>query len=342
MRVLVTGHLGYIGTVLTRMLADEGFEAAGLDSDLFRRCTFCDGLVDIPTVRKDIRDVEPDDVKGFDAVIHLAALANDPLGDLNPEVTLEVNYHATVRLAELCRESGVERFVFSSSCSNYGSGGREMLTESSPFRPVTPYGWSKALAEQALSSMATDRFSPVFLRNATVYGVSPRLRFDLVLNNLVAWAVTTGRVLLKSDGTPWRPIVHVEDACRAFIAALEAPRDVIHNRAFNVGRTDENFQITDLARLVGEVVPGCHVEFAKGASPDKRCYKVNCDRIKRDLDGFTPQWDARRGARQLYDAYRNHALTVEEFEGPRYQRIGHMRMLIEEGTVGTDLRYRER
>jgi nucleoside-diphosphate-sugar epimerase len=340
MRVLVTGHLGYIGTILTRMLVGEGFEVAGIDADLFRRCTFCEGMVNIPTVCKDIRDVELEDIRGFDAVLHLAALANDALGDLNPEVTLAVNYRATVRLAELAREAGARRFIFSSSCSNYGAGGEQMLTEESPFRPVTVYGRSKVLAEQALCDLATDSFSPVLLRNATVYGVSPRLRFDLVLNNLVAWGFTTGEVRLKSDGTPWRPVVHVEDVCRAFMAVLNAPRDLVHNEAFNVGRTSENFQVRDLARIAAETVSGCSVGFAEGASPDERCYRVNCDKIARALQ-FQPQWDARRGAEELHAAYKMEGLDLDEFDGPKYKRIAHLRSLMESGVIGDDLRRAE-
>ncbi|MHC4788782.1 MAG: NAD-dependent epimerase/dehydratase family protein [Planctomycetota bacterium] len=341
MQVLVTGHLGYIGTVLTRMLVEAGFEVAGIDSDLFRRCTFCEGIVQVPTARKDIRDVELDDVRGFDAVIHLAALANDLLGDLNPRTALEINYRATVRLAELSRKAGVGRFLFSSSCSSYGASGEQMLTEQSPFRPVTVYAESKVLAEGALSQLATDAFSPVCLRNATAYGVSPRLRFDLVLNNLVAWGVTTGKILLKSDGTPWRPLVHVEDICRAFIAILRAPRELIHNEAFNVGRTDQNFQVRDLAQLISEVRPGCRVEFADEAGADARCYRVNCDKIARTLKDYRPQWDVRRGVEQLWEAYQKGGLVLEEFEGPRFRRVKHIRKLIEDGIVGADLHYRQ-
>jgi nucleoside-diphosphate-sugar epimerase len=340
MRVLVTGHLGYIGTLLTRMLVEEGYDVCGIDSDLFRRCTFCDGIVNVPTTRLDIRDVGKDALKGFDAVAHLAALANDALGDLDPEITLDVNYRATVRLAELSKSAGVKRFIFSSSCSNYGAAGEEMLTEESPFRPVTAYGRSKVLAEQALSEMATDGFSPTFLRNATCYGVSPRLRFDLVLNNLVAWAVTTGKIHLKSDGSPWRPVAHIEDVCRAFIAALKAPRELVHNEAFNVGRTSENYQIRDLALIVAETLPECSVEFARDASPDKRCYRVNCDKIARTLKDFRPQWDARRGAEELRASFTGKGLSLDEFEGTRYRRVTHLRKLMEDGIVGSDLRYR--
>jgi len=344
MRVLVTGHLGYIGAAMTPMMLAEKFDVVGLDSDLYSRCTFGEGLVDVPTICKDIRDVEPDDLRGFDAICHLAGLSNDPLGNLNPQLTYEINHRASVRLAELAKLAGVGRFVFSSSCSNYGAAGDDVLTEQSAFNPVTPYGESKVMVERDVSALADDRFSPTFLRNATAYGVSPRIRFDLVLNNLVAWAFATGRVMLKSDGSPWRPIVHIEDIARAFIAVLKAPREVVHNEAFNVGVTRENYRIRELAEIVAETVPGCQVEFASGAAPDKRCYRVNCDKIIRTLAahgaGFEPRWNARLGARQLYESYAKTGVTLEEFEGPRYQRIGHIRSLIESGVLGADLRYR--
>jgi nucleoside-diphosphate-sugar epimerase len=343
-RVLVTGHRGYIGTVLVPALLARGHAAAGLDSDLFARCTFgaADAIASVPEVCKDIRDVEPADVQGFDAVIHLAGLSNDPLGDYDPALTLEINYRATVRLAELARTAGVRRFVFSSSCSNYGAGGEDLLDETAAFHPVTPYGESKVLAERELSAMARDDFSPILLRSATAYGVSPRLRFDLVLNNLVAWALTTGRVLLKSDGTPWRPIVHVEDIARAFVAVLEAPRALVHGEAFNVGATGENYRIRDLAAIVEDTVPGSRVEFADGASPDRRNYRVSCDKLARTFPGARPRWTARAGARQLHEAYRRVGLGAGEFEGPRYKRIAHVRELRADGVLDESLRVRPR
>jgi nucleoside-diphosphate-sugar epimerase len=338
MRVLVTGHEGYIGTILVPLLLSAGHEVIGLDSSLFNRCTFCEGIQPVPSIQKDIRDVELRDVEGFDAILHLAGLSNDPLGDLNPELTLEINYHAAVRMATLAKHAGVRRFVFSSSCSNYGAGGSDFLTEDSPFNPVTPYGISKVRVEQDVSKMADDRFSPTFLRSATAYGVSPRLRFDLVLNNLVAWAYSTGRIFIKSDGTPWRPIVHIEDISRAFLAVMEAPLDVVHNQSFNVGRTQDNYQIRELAEIVKETVPNTTVEYAADAGPDKRCYRVNCDRIRQMLPAFQPQWDARRGAAELYQAFRNTSLTVEDFEGERFKRIAHLRRLLADGEITPDLR----
>jgi len=340
MRVLVTGHLGYIGSVLTPMLLAEGFEVVGLDSDLYRRCTFGDGPVKVPNIAKDIRNTSPEDIEGFDAVCHLAALSNDPLGDLDPNLTYEINYKASVRLAELAKSAGVRRFVFSSSCSCYGAAGNEMLTEEAPFNPVTPYGKSKVWVERDISALADADFSPVFLRNATAYGVSPRLRFDLVLNNLAAWAFTTGKIMMKSDGSPWRPIVHIRDIALAFIAVLNAPRELVHNEAFNVGVTGDNLQIRDIAKIVGQTVPGCKVAFAEGALPDTRNYRVDCGKLPRTLVSFRPQWNARRGAKELYEAYKKYGLTLEEFEGPRYQRIAHIRKLLSDGILDKSLRFK--
>jgi nucleoside-diphosphate-sugar epimerase len=338
MRVIVTGHEGYIGTRLVPLLLSAGHEVTGVDSNLFARCTFCPGILQIPALQKDIREVGAEDLEGFDAVIHLAGLSNDPLGDLDPELTFEINHLASVRLAELAKVAGVPRFLFSSSCSNYGAGGTEMLDESSPFNPVTPYGMSKVRAECDIGKLADDDFSPTFLRSATVYGVSPRLRFDLVLNNLVAWAFASGRIHIKSDGSPWRPLVHIEDISRAFLAIMEAPRDLVHNEAFNVGRTEENYQVRDIAKVVEETVPSSKVQFAGGAGPDQRCYRVDCSKIQRILPAFQPQWDIRAGAAELYQAFSKTDLTVEDFEGERFKRVAHLRKLISDGEVDATLR----
>ena len=339
MRVLLTGHRGYIGTVLGPMLLEHGHEVVGLDTDFYERCTFTDMVSDINGMRKDIRDIQKDDVEGFDAIIHLAGLSNDPLGDYRPELTQEINEKASVRLAKLAKDAGVKRFLFASSCSNYGAAGADFLKENASFNPVTPYGISKVRVEMALSRMADNDFSPTYLRASTVYGLSPRLRFDLVVNNLTAWAYTTGRVYLKSDGTPWRPNVHIDDISRAYIAVLHAPRELVHNEAFNVGITTENYQMQEIAEIVKEVIPGCKIEYAPDAGPDKRCYRVDCNKIACALHDFKPQWTVRRGIEQLYEQYKKVGLTLEEFEGPKYMRIAHVKYLVSEGLLNEKLRW---
>jgi len=340
MRVLVTGHQGFIGSVMVPLLLEVGHEVVGMDTDYYRDCTFVGALADVPFIRRDIRDALPSDVAGFDAVIHLAALSNDPLGDFDPELTYQINHRATVHLAKLARDAQVPRFLFSSSCSNYGASGDRLLDEDAPFNPVTPYGVSKVRAEQDLLGLASDEFSPVMLRSATAYGVSPRLRCDIVLNNLTAWAVATGKVRIKSDGTPWRPIVHVEDICRAFLAVLAAPREAVHAQAFNVGRKEENYRIRELAEIVRETVPGCSVELAGGASPDARNYRVDSSKIARLVPAFEPRWTAREGAKQLYEMFRRTGITVDEFEGFRFSRIGQIKKLLAGGRLDAQLRWR--
>ena len=340
MNVLLTGHKGYIGSVMTPLLLDAGHTVHGLDADLFEGCSFDeDGMTTIPETRKDLRDVQQSDVEGFDVVIHLANLSNDPLGNLDPDLTYAINHRATVRLAELARDAGVGRFVFSSSCSLYGAAGQDRVTEEADFNPVTPYGTAKVLAERDIRPLASESFSPIFMRNGTVYGISPRLRFDLVVNNLTAWAVATGQIRMKSDGSPWRPLVHVEDVCTAFLTALEAPREAIHNEAFNVGSTSENYQVRDVATIVGEVVPDCAVSFADGASPDSRSYRVAFEKITERL-GWSPKWTVRDGAEQVYEILRGLKLAPEVFEGERYSRIEHLKVLLADGRVSPDLRWR--
>jgi nucleoside-diphosphate-sugar epimerase len=340
MRILVTGHRGYIGTVLVDRIKAAGHEVVGVDTELYEDCTF-GGNKDsgISTINKDIRELSPSDLDGINAIAHLAGICNDPLGDLLPETTYEINHAATVRLAKIARASGVRRFVFSSSCSVYGAAGQEWIDECSDPNPITPYGLSKWRAELDLRCLADDCFSPVFLRSATAYGFSPRIRFDLVLNNLTAHAFTSGRVLLKSDGMSWRPIVHIEDIGRAFVAAIEAPADIVHNEIFNVGITTENYRIREIAEIVEQTVPGSRVEFAVGAGPDKRTYRVDCSKISRLLPKFRPQWTARRGARELYNRYSEHGLLLEDFEGARYQRLGYLQSLMASGAIDGRLRW---
>lgn len=341
MRVLITGNEGYIGTVMAPFLSRAGFEVAGLDSGLFRGCDFGRVADAIPTLQRDIRDVRAGDLEGFDAVIHLAAISNDPLGNLNPRCTYDINHVASVRLAGLARQAGVGRFLYSSSCSVYGAASPDdILDESASFSPVTPYAESKVLVEKDVAGLASDDFSPVFLRNATVYGSSPRLRGDLVVNNLVGWAFTSGRVLLKSDGTPWRPLVHVEDLSRAFMAALRAPRECIHGQAFNVGRSTENYRIADVAAIVQDVVPGSRVEFESGAGPDPRCYRVDFGKIERELPGYDPCWTVRRGVEELLRDYEREGLEATDLEGSRYLRIRRIQELSERGELDADLRWK--
>jgi nucleoside-diphosphate-sugar epimerase len=340
-RVLVTGHNGYIGCALVPLLQEAGHEVAGLDNFLYETCTFGDDVEEIPALRKDVRDVELADLEGFEAVIHLAAISNDPVGDLNPDTTYEINHRAASRLAGLAKEAGVSRFLFSSSCSLYGAAGDGFLDEGAAFNPVTPYGHSKILAEDDMRLLADDEFSPTYLRNATAYGVSARLRGDLVVNNLVGYAFTTGEVLIKSDGTPWRPLVHIEDISLAFVAALHAPRERVHNLALNVGDTAENYRIREVAAMVEDVVPGSTVTYADDAAPDIRNYRVTCDRIVEILPDFAPRWTVRRGVEELYDAYRRVGLTYEDFLSRRFLRIKHVKELQAEGVLDERLRRRE-
>jgi nucleoside-diphosphate-sugar epimerase len=340
MRVLVTGHNGYIGTVMVPMLLGAGHDVVGLDSDLFEQCTFCPGIKTIPELRMDLRDVPPGSLEGFDAIVHLAALSNDPLGDLNPDITYDINHAASVRLARLAKAAGVPRFLYSSSCSSYGKAGDDLVDETATLHPITAYAISKVRVERDVASLADDAFSPTFLRNATAYGVSPRLRFDLVLNNLVAWAFAESRVHIKSDGTPWRPIVHIEDIARAFVAVLAAPREAVHNQALNVGQTEENYRIRELAEIVREVVPGSVIDYAKDGGPDPRCYRVDFGKIGRLVPEFKPQWNARRGAEELYAAYQTMGLRLDDCEGPRFKRIDHLKQLLATGRVDAALRWR--
>jgi len=338
MKVLVTGHRGYIGVEMVSVLRAAGYEVSGLDTGYFDACDFRAPPDDVPNLNVDLRDITAASLQGFEAVLHLGALSNDPLGNINPDLTYDINLHASVRLARAAKAAGVKRFLFSSSCSLYGAGGDGFLNESAAFNPQTPYGESKIRVEQELTSLADASFSPVYLRNATAYGVSRRLRADIVVNNLVGHAITTGKVLLQSDGSPWRPLVHLRDIIQAFERCLTAPIDVIHDQAFNVGKTTENFRIREVANLVAEIVPNCEVAFAAGASADSRDYRVDFSKIETQLPGFEAKWTLRAGIEELYQAYKAAGMSREEWQGPRYYRLPTIKSLIAQGTLDTNLR----
>jgi len=343
MLVLVTGNRGYIGSVMVPMLQAAGFEVIGLDSDLFEGSVFGDaaitgGIPNIPYLRKDIRDIDLSDLKGVDAIVHLCALSNDPLGNLNPKVTYEINQEGSVRLAKLAKKAGIQRFVFSSSCSVYGASSSEIVNEESEVNPLTPYAISKVLAEERIKKFADSNFCPTFLRSSTAYGLSPMLRFDLVVNNFVAWSYTKGTVLLKSDGSAWRPFIHIEDISRAFVTVLNAPHDLVRGQIFNVGKNEENYRIREVAEIVERIVPNSRIGYVEGAEADSRSYKVEFDKIARVLPDFRPKWSVISGAKQLYDAYAKVGLLVEDFEGPRYRRILNLKNSLRSGRLDSNLR----
>jgi len=338
MKILLTGHLGYIGSVMGPMLERAGHSVMGVDAAYFAHCTFEDPTL-VPGIQADVREPLVEFLRGSDAVVHLAALSNDPLGNLNARLTREINHRASVRLAQAAKRAGVPRFVFASSCSLYGIAGDGMLDESAPFHPITPYGDSKVAVERDVAALADERFSPTFMRNATAYGVSPRLRADVVVNNLVGYAFTTGEVVIQSDGTAWRPLVHVEDFSRAFLAVLAAPREKVHNEAFNVGRTSENYRVRDLADLVQSLVPGSRVRYANGVGPDPRSYRVDCSKLEETLPAYQPVWTVERGVRELREAFARHGLTAAEFLGDRYFRIKQIQQLQRTGRLSADLRW---
>lgn len=334
-RVLVTGATGFIGAVMVPMLERAGHTVTPVDLGLYREAGFA-GRAPLPDGR-DVRTLEKSDLEGHDAVIHLAGISNDPVGNVDPELTYDVNHRASSRLAELARASGVRRFLFSSSCSLYGATDQPYVTETAPMSPVTPYAESKVRVEEDLRQMASDEFSPTYLRNATVYGASPALRLDLVVNSLTAWAVATGRIVLESNGTPWRPQIHVEDVAAAFLAVLETPLEVVHDEAFNVGTTAENYQVRDIAGMVAEAVEGAELEFTPDAGPDARSYRVDFSKIENKITRFRPTWTVAKGIDQLARQFREVNLTEEDF--PRYTRLAEITRLQREGRIDADLNW---
>lgn len=350
MNILVTGNQGYIGSIMTKMLLDKGYQATGFDTGFYNGCNFSSKAdktnllyfgecsFGINQIKKDIRDISLENLEGIDAIIHLSGLSNDPLSIFVPQLTDEINFQATVRLAKLAKEKGIKRFIFASSCSMYGIAEDEPVSEESSLAPVTAYAVSKADSEKALSEMADEKFSPIFLRPGTAYGISPMLRCDLVVNNLTGWAFTTGKIKIMSDGTPWRPVIHVEDFCRGFIACLEAPIELVHNQAFNLSQNSENYQIREIAEAVKEVVPGCEIKYTGEHGADSRTYKVSFDKISTVLkDYFKPAWNLKKGVKQIYEAFKEHGLTQEEFIGHKYVRLNQLKKLIAEKKINENL-----
>ena len=334
MKVLVAGDRGYIGAVLVPVLRAGGHEVEGCDVGLYEGCDLGPALPHgSRPATIDMRGVMPADLSGYDAVLCLAALSNDPLGDLNPAATFSVNLAGTLQLARAAKQAGVERFLFSSSCSLYGAAGSSAVAEDADLHPVTPYGETKALAERELSALADDNFSPTYLRNATAYGVSTRLRLDIVVNNLTAVALTAGQVRLESDGTPWRPLVHVEDISRTFLAVLGAPRELVHDQAFNVGRADDNLRVRDLAEMVRDSVQGATVSLPHDAGPDVRSYRVDFAKLESAFPDLKLRWSVPDGIAELVRAFTDHGLTYDDFISSRYVRLRRIRELLACGAV---------
>jgi len=338
-RILITGHDGYLGSVMAPHLTAAGYDVVGLDTGYFSECSLIPDLGKVPAVKKDLRNLAAADLAGFDAVIHLAALSNDPIGNLNDSWTEEINYQASVKLAELARAAGVERFLFSSSCIMYGSADTLVVNEDSPLDPKTEYARSKVKAERAITALADKNFSPVFIRNGTVYGVSPRMRFDTVLNDLVGSAATTGKVVVHSDGKPWRPVMHVQDVARYFQAMLEAPKEKIHNQAFNAGANELNHQIIELAEIAVKTVPGCKLEMVPKPGADQRTYKADFGKFARTFPDFKFKWNAVRGAAELYGAYKQVGLTHAGYTDKKFTRLKWLRYLLDTGRLDGALRW---
>jgi len=340
--ILITGNTGYIGAVMTKFFQDHGYKVVGVDCDYYRGCDFFSGMVKAhKQLFKDVDVLTLQDLEGVEAVIHLAALSNDPLGELNPKLTHQINCVSSVRLAKLAKEAKVSRYLFSSSCSVYGiAPGDKAINEQDKVNPLTAYAKAKIDTETEVAKLADKDFHPVFLRNATAYGLSPRLRLDLVANNLTAWAHLTGKVSIMSDGTPWRPIIHIEDICAAFLAAVKAPTEKIHNQAFNVGLDSENYRVKDIAECVRVAVLNSKVEILNTAGSDERSYRVDFSKIKNELPEFKPSWDLAKGVDQLYCAYKKYKLDKAGFDSSFYFRIRRIQQLIKENKVDKNIKWR--
>ena len=339
-RILITGHNGYIGSVMSPHLAAAGYDVVGIDTGFFGECSLVPDLGLVGTIKKDIRDLNARDLENFYAVIHLAALSNDPIGNLNDGWTEEINFKATMKLAELAKAAGVERFLFSSSCIMYGASTAGVVTEESPLDPKTEYARSKVKSERALVQLADKNFSPVYVRNGTIYGVSPRMRFDTVLNDLVGRAVTSGKVTVFSDGKPWRPVMHVQDVARYFQLYLEAPKEKIHNQAFNSGANDLNHQIIELAQIAVATVPGAVLEMKPQPGADQRTYKADFGKFARTFPDFTFKWNVRTGAAELYEAYKKAGLTLADFTDKKFTRLKWLHYLLDSGRLDGSLRWK--
>jgi nucleoside-diphosphate-sugar epimerase len=341
MKVLVTGAEGYIGAVLGPYLAERGHDVSGLDCGFYRNgWLYEDGRRRPPVAAMDIRQVDAADVVDFDAVVHLAELSNDPLGEHDPQLTYAINHRGSLELARACQAAGVSRFVYTSSCSVYGAGSDDARTEASEVLPQTAYARCKVLVERDVQALADERFTPVFLRNATAYGASPRMRFDIVLNNLAGHAWTSGEIKMTSDGTPWRPLVHVEDICEAILLALEAPREAVHNQVFNVGSDEQNYRIREIAEIVAEAFPGCVVTYGP-PSADNRSYRVSFGKIRRHLPGFRCRWTADRGARQLREIFESIAMSKEVFNYRAFTRLQQLKYLVATRQIDEQFFFRE-